>query len=485
MLKKKATKSKEQLTAESFFPVKESDLRFAVEKKQGSYNPQSTSLSETPLKSAKIKRERKSKIKSKKSHQTIARPIQDYEPQKVKLKQNGYELIITEKPQAANKIATSLGKSSMKNIAGVNFYEVDRKGEKLFVACAVGHLFTLAPRTHGSARSYPIFDLYWVPNYLARKKDFTKRYYDTISRLVKNAGSVTIATDYDIEGEVIGLNIVRYICGQKDANRMKFSTLTSSELNSSYESKSPTLNWGQAIAGETRHYLDWMYGINLSRALMDAIKTTGAFKIMSIGRVQGPTLNIIVEKERKISEFKPQKYWQVFIDIKNSHILELEYERDIFDKKLLDKFNGLEGKKIFLKTEKTSQNVIPNPPFNLTTLQTESYRLFGLSPSRTLQIAQSLYLGGLISYPRTSSQKLPSSIEYREILKKLSDLYKAGHLITRNKPVEGNKTDPAHPSIYPTWRKYRKQTGIRKRRSENLRFNCKKIHCFVLRRCSN
>ena len=80
----------------------------------------------------------------------------------------------------------------------------------------------------------------------------------------------------------------------------------------------------------------------------------------------------------------------------------------------------------------------------------EAYRLYGLTPSRTLQIAQSLYLAGLISYPRTSSQKLPDSINYKEILGKLSRQYKVENLIRRNKPIEGKKSDPAHPSIYPT-----------------------------------
>ena len=69
----------------------------------------------------------------------------------------------------------------------------------------MGHLFTLAQKNPGSET--PVFDLYWAPNCIVRKKDFTK-YYDIISKLVKNAGSITIATDYDIEGEVIGLNIV-------------------------------------------------------------------------------------------------------------------------------------------------------------------------------------------------------------------------------------------------------------------------------------
>ncbi|MEK6844822.1 MAG: DNA topoisomerase, partial [Nanoarchaeota archaeon] len=214
------------------------------------------------------------------------------------------------------------------------------------------------------------------------------------------------------------------------------------------------INWGQAIAGETRHYLDWFYGINLSRALMDAIKTTGKFRIMSIGRVQGPALNMIVEKEKEIQAFKPETYWQVFITIDDRiKGLELKHNKDIFDKKELEKFNNLEGKKAKAETKKTEQKLPPPFPFNLTNLQTEAYKFYGITPSRTLQIAQSLYLAGLISYPRTSSQKLPASVGYDKILNQLSEEFKAKKLITRKTPVEGEKSDPAHPSIYPTGNK--------------------------------
>ncbi|HTZ41747.1 MAG TPA: DNA topoisomerase I [Candidatus Omnitrophota bacterium] len=453
--KRKIPKSQGELSAENYFPVSEENLKHAIEKtykkpeivvpiieKQGS------------IAKEKVKRGRRKAVNSSRN-QTPRRPprekgnIRQFETKNINLKQDGYELIITEKPQAAEKIANALGKSARRNIHGVYYHEVDRKGNKIVVACAVGHLFTLSQKERNSGT--PVFDLQWVPNYLARKNDFTKKYYDTILSLVKNAGAITIATDYDIEGEVIGMNVVRYLCGQKDAGRMKFSTLTPAELNISYEHKLNHLDWGQAIAGETRHYLDWLYGINLSRALMDAIKSTGRFKIMSIGRVQGPTLNIIVEKERKISEFKSQKYWQVFITAeKGNEKIELEYEKDIFNKAELDKFDNLKGKNILLNTEKSSQFLPPNPPFNLTALQTESYRLYGLTPSRTLQIAQSLYLSGLISYPRTSSQKLPPSIAYEEILRKIAKRFNAEKLIARKNPVEGKKSDPAHPSIYPT-----------------------------------
>ncbi|MBU0977690.1 MAG: topoisomerase DNA-binding C4 zinc finger domain-containing protein, partial [Nanoarchaeota archaeon] len=88
--------------------------------------------------------------------------------------------------------------------------------------------------------------------------------------------------------------------------------------------------------------------------------------------------------------------------------------------------------------------------FDLTTLQREAYRVHRIGPSKTLQIAQKLYLDGLISYPRTSSQKIPESIKPKKILKALEKVFPEAKKATRKRPIEGKKDDPAHPSIYPT-----------------------------------
>lgn len=364
-------------------------------------------------------------------------------------------LIITEKPQAASKIASALsdGKASQqKSAAGVYYYEFSKDNENIIVACAVGHLFSLSQDIKGSG--YPIFEVSWKPNFEVRKKDFTKRYYDSIARLVNRAKEIIIATDYDIEGEVIGYNIIRFIASQNDAKRMKFSSLTKGEIEDAFRNASLTIDWGQAIAGETRHYLDWYYGINLSRALMAAIKSAGKFRIMSIGRVQGPALNLIVEKEMQIQAFKPVPFWKIFLDIvdkKNpDNALRVRHVKDIKNRKELDKFKYLEGKEAEVETKKTLQTIPPLAPFDLTALQTEAYKFFSIVPSRTLQIAQQLYLAGLISYPRTSSQKIPAAINPGAILKRLANFFPKAELATRSAPVEGGKSDPAHPSIYPT-----------------------------------
>lgn len=465
---KKPKKSREEKSAEEFFPVKPEKVLLTIEKPHKPLDvmhlikeqkPRKTTLRKT------VKKARKKTIKKR-----AVKKTKNFEVKKISLKKTGYELIITEKPQAALKISSALGKSVKKTIGKVPYYEVDRKGKKIIVACAVGHLFTLTQKTTGA--KVPTFDITWVPNYYVRKQDFSKRYYDVILKLVKNAGSLTVATDYDVEGEVIGLNIVRFIAGQEDASRMKFSTLTEKEIDEAYEKKLSHIDWGQAIAGETRHILDWLYGINLSRALMNAIKTTGRFRIMSIGRVQGPALNLIVKKEKEIQSFEPKPYWQIFITLENPKI-ELIHNKDIFKKEELKKFENLIGKTGEAETKKTQKKIPPNPPFNLTTLQTESYRLFNIAPAKTLQAAQNLYLAGLISYPRTSSQKLPPSIGYKEILEKLSKEHKVENLITRKNPIEGKKSDPAHPSIYPTGEK----SGL-----DTQGENEKKIYNLIVRR---
>jgi len=358
------------------------------------------------------------------------------------------ELIITEKPAAAAKIASALGKAEKKNLGKVPYYEIKEKNKRILIGCAVGHLFTLSQKEKKSG--WPIFDIEWQPNFKVKKEDWSKKYYSALSQLCKEADSFIVACDYDIEGEVIGWNILRFICKKETAKRMKFSTLTATELRSSYNKMLKEIDFGQAYAGETRHKLDWLYGINLSRALMEAIKKAGSFKILSIGRVQGPSLHLVVKKEKQIKAFKPEPYWQVYLLVSNSHKVEVKYPKDITKKTELAKFKILKGKEGEAITTKKEQKILPPAPFDLTTLQTEAYKFYNLSPSRTLQIAQQLYLAGLISYPRTSSQKLPPSIAYKEILKKLGKQTKLTKYATRDKPVEGKKSDPAHPSIYPT-----------------------------------
>lgn len=362
-------------------------------------------------------------------------------------------LIITEKPTAAAKIAAALSNGKDEKITTkdkVSYYNFQRDGKDYLVGCAVGHLYSI--QQIAARGPFPNFEVEWQPASNKKGSAFTKKYLTVLRKLAKESNEFIVATDFDREGEVIGWNVVRYVCKKKDAKRMKFSALTKDELEKSFKNLSPTIEWGAAYAGETRHYLDWFYGINLSRGLMKSLSATGQFKILSIGRVQGPTLHLLVEKEKEIEKFIPTPYWQIFLEVIdiNKQKIDIQHIKDILKESELLKFEHLKGKKAIAKTIIKEEKLAAPIPFDLTTLQTECYKYFKLTPAQTLNIAQSLYTDGIISYPRTSSQEYPKGIGYDNILKLLKKYTTLTKYVTKKEPTKGGKTDPAHPAIYPT-----------------------------------
>jgi len=228
------------------------------------------------------------------------------------------ELIITEKPTAAGKIATALADTTpIKHTKGkAVYYEITHNKKKIYVGCAVGHLFGLAEEKKSTWSNYPTFDISWHPKFEIEKNSaYTKAYLSLLKQLGKKSDTLTVATDYDTEGAVIGYTVVKYGLGKDNAQRMKFSTLTKDELIESYKKANKKLDFGMIDAGVTRHNLDWFYGINLTKALTMAIKNAhGYFRILSTGRVQGPTLKIISQREEEIKKFVPEKYWEIYLD---------------------------------------------------------------------------------------------------------------------------------------------------------------------------
>jgi DNA topoisomerase-1 len=376
-----------------------------------------------------------------------------------------YTLIITEKPDAASRIASALdtnGKPERVVENGVPYY-VAKRSENIVVVPALGHLYTVASKKRGK-RSYPVFDFHWVPLYLAERGAAQIRtWLKVISKLAENADSFIDACDYDIEGSIIGYSILKYACDNKEntAQRMKYSTLTKEELEKSYTEPLPHLDFVLIEAGLTRHEVDWLYGINLSRALTMAAKNySGKYATLSTGRVQGPTLKFLETRERNIKCFVPTPYWSIKAKVKiDGSVFEAEYEKTTIETKaeadaIIASCRGKDGE--IEKIEMKEFRQMPPLPFDLGSLQSEAYRLFRYTPMRTSIIAQRLYLNALISYPRTSSQKLPPAIGYKTILKKLGRnrefKKQAAELLAKPvlKPNEGKKKDSAHPAIYPT-----------------------------------
>ncbi len=384
-------------------------------------------------------------------------------------------IIIAEKPDACEHIARALAESGLKKKKseyGVSYFEFIRNKKKHIAVAAVGHLFNL--KQEGSKGwTYPVFNIHWIPSYEARKSsDFSKKYFYTIKEFANGTNEFISACDYDNEGSLIAYNILRYIFKVKDAKRMKFSTLTKHDLIKAYNEMSDHLDFENIECGETRHYLDFYYGINTSRALTIAIKKYAKrFSILTAGRVQGPVLSLLAEKEKEIMKFKPKPYWQIEIKIFDNITASFEKNK-IWDEKEAKKIYASckSAKKAYIdKVEKKEYKQAPPVPFNITSLQTEAYRLFGYSPQQTMRIAQDLYTKAFISYPRTSSEKLPPQINYKEIISALSKIgkYKSlcNTLLKKDKlvTVEGKKTDAAHEAIHPTNQPPSSLTGQRQK----------------------
>jgi DNA topoisomerase I len=316
---------------------------------------------------------------------------------------------------------------------------------------------------------YPVFDLEWMP-LLAKSGRLTRveQIIKSISEASKRATRFIHACDYDQEGEAIGYNILQYTCKFKydESSQAKFSTLTDQEIRESFDNLLKSSR-GLAEAGRFRHILDFIYELNLSRVLSQLFKVGSngkQYHNLSIGRVQGPTLAFVVHKEIDIRKHIPDPHWSISADFeKKGHIIKAFYEKDNVQtlseaNSIMNACNGKDGLVGQIKVRKMLLH--PPTPFNLGDLQREAYRLFKLSPSYTLSIAESLYLNAMISYPRTSSQKLPLSINYKKIISCLSKVNSnygslSATLLSKDRllPNEGIKTDPAYPAIYPTGEK--------------------------------
>lgn len=364
------------------------------------------------------------------------------------------ELVVAEKPRVAEKIAMAIGdKVQKKSYDGASYYETTTDGREVTIAPAVGHVYTLVEKK--KTRKYPVFDIEWVPAYKASKAAaYTKAYVDLLQKLGKKADTFISACDYDIEGSTIAYNVFRYATSIKEGQRMKFSALTKGDLVEAYEGRGD-FDYNNAYAGETRHILDWFYGINLSRALMSAIRKAHRYRVLSIGRVQGPALSLLSQLERGIKAFVPVPYWELTARIKS---IEFTHKKGRFleESEADSSLERTISKGTVASVDRKEHSLPAQPCFDLTSLQVEAYRLFKYNPSRTLELAQNLYEASLITYPRTSSQKIPPTIKLPPIISALASNKEYSSLakkIMENKwfrSMQGKKEDPAHPAIHPT-----------------------------------
>jgi len=294
-----------------------------------------------------------------------------------------------------------------------------------------------------------------------------KKIVSLLQKLSKKADRITIATDFDTEGELIGkeaFELIRAVNPKVKIDRARFSAITAQELNQAF-SNTTDLDFALAAAGEARQSVDLMWGASLTRFISLAARRGGQ-NILSVGRVQTPTLSMIVDREKEIEVFVPEKYWQLALDFeKRTEIIEARHTNGRFhEKAAAEQARDRTKSPLVVKEVRTGTKQDRSPsPFDTTTYIVAAARL-GLSAANAMRIAEDLYMNGFISYPRTDNTVYPPSLDLNGILSTLraSPFKKDVEWVIahrRPEPTRGKKSSTDHPPIHPTGPATREQLG--------------------------
>lgn len=340
----------------------------------------------------------------------------------------GKRLVITEKPSVANDIADALG--------GFTRTEEYYENEDYVVTWAVGHLLELAnPADYDKKwRSWSIKLLPILPEaFEVKPKDGHKKRLAQIKKLAKRSDvdGLINACDAGREGELIYRRIVEF-CGLEamPQERLWLQSMTAGAIVEAFDNLRPGSQLDNlADAAWLRSVGDWLIGMNATRALTQRLKSGANRKSWSAGRVQTPTLNLLVHRERDILAHKPRTYWEIAAQFTHhtgdGHEWQAQYwnpkaarasdDEDakpprIFDEALArDLLARAQTQTHGIASEKRKKSKQKPPlPFDLTSLQREANKRYSMSAKRTLSAAQRLYEGHkVLTYPRTDSRYLP------------------------------------------------------------------------------
>lgn len=301
--------------------------------------------------------------------------------------------------------------------------------------------------------------LVWAP---IEKKPAEKEIIRALKNLAKKADSIVIGTDFDREGELIGsdaLNQIRMVAPNTPVSRARYSAFTKAEIDHAFANL-VELDQDLADAGESRQYIDLVWGAVLTRYLTLA-RQGGFGNVRSAGRVQTPTLALVVEKEEERNAFVPEDYWVISGEL--SHEGCDPFKTTHATARFKDKaaaelaFSHVRDAKSATVTEvtKKARTQRPPAPFNTTSLQAAAASE-GIAPARAMRLAESLYMSGLISYPRVDNTVYPRSLDLKECVKTLSAVPQYApvckELLAQTKltPTRGKEETTDHPPIYPT-----------------------------------
>jgi DNA topoisomerase-1 len=366
-------------------------------------------------------------------------------------------LVICEKNNAAQRVATFLSKGKYNKTYHnrVPVFRFPWEGTECLVVGLRGHILNLDYPKH--FKSWNIDDLKELVTTTPLKIATAPWILNAIRDLGKQVDTVIVATDFDREGELIGAEAVGVMELRPEIviKRARFSALTGPEIYRAFENLIE-LDHNLAKAAETRQIVDLAWGAVLTRFMSTATGKLGA-DFLSVGRVQSPTLALVVDREKEIEGFQPKPFWEIIADLEKKrhffarHAHGLFWEKNdadiIFAKVKDSKFACVTDSKIVEAAER------PPAPFNTTVFLAEASRM-GLSAARAMSIAESLYNDGLISYPRTDNTVYPPTLPIKSILGKLAVgefAKEVGEILAQEslRPSRGSKQTTDHPPIHP------------------------------------
>ena len=347
------------------------------------------------------------------------------------------ELVIAEKPSVALSIAKVIGAKNKKD----GHYE----GNGYRVSWCVGHLIQMAnPDSYDEKYAkWNIDDLPIIPSeYQYKVAKATKKQFNTLKKLMndKEIDTVINACDAGREGEAIFRLVYLQASCKKKMKRLWISSMEDSAIKDGFDKLKDGKDYDNLFeSAQARMVADWLVGMNISRLYSCMYKQN-----YSVGRVQTPTLAMIVSRDDEIANFKKEKYYTVEIELDGFTLLTERIDSLEVAEQLKNLIEGRIEIADVIQTEKITK---PDLPFDLTTLQRECNKYFGYSAKQTLDYAQSLYEKKLITYPRTDSRCLTEDM----ITSTVNNILGKNDFDTeRIKVVFDSKKVTDHHAIIPT-----------------------------------
>ena len=369
-------------------------------------------------------------------------------------------LIIAEKPSVANDIAKALG--------GFTKHDEYFESDEYVLSSAVGHLVEIAvPEEYDVKRGkwtfthLPMIPPHFALNPIAKTESRLKVLTKLLKR--KDVTALVNACDAGREGELIFRLIVQYAKAKQPISRLWLQSMTPAAIREGFRKLRDDKDMlPLADAARCRSEADWLIGINGTRAMTAFNSKEGGFYLTTVGRVQTPTLSIVVEREEKIKNFVPRDYWEVRAEficaagIYEGRWLDTKFKKDETDpekkaERLWSKaaaesiVAACRGKPGTVTEESKPATQLSPALFDLTSLQREANARFGFSAKNTLALAQALYeKHKVLTYPRTDSRHLPEDYlntvkETLEVVAENNNYHQFAKQILKNNWVKPNK----------------------------------------------